>query len=471
MTTRDQASRRAAQARADAAGAAAATPGAKTTAAGISARALGAHTSLPERLLTAREQKGVDLFRAERDTKIRARYLAALERGDYRELPGAVYTRGFLRNYAQYLGLDPDEILVQWRRERGDGSADPVLVVPRTVSAPRQGITISPRVFGGLLLAVVVIAVVAYIGNQLLRYNQPPTISVTDPASAVITVDDAVSSYAIRGSSSPGATISMTIPGRDQPVQVTADANGNWTVDVQLRRGRNEFSVTATDPDTGNHAVAPYALVINVPISTIVTPALTLDQPADGATFENGAILVQGSATNATQVQVSAAYSGPDTSPSGTKATPAPTPAPPPAQSASVGSDGTFSVPFTLTAGKWTLTVAAVGSDSKTTSLTRAVTVAFKGVNLVVAIKGGSAWLKVWEDGIVDQTIGAGGKTYNDGNVLTFTAKSTIEVRTGKSSVTYFTLNGRSLGSLGAAANPETWLFAPPAPPRKTNRT
>ena len=76
--------------------------------------------SLPERLLTARERKGVDLYRAERDTKIRARYLAALERGDYRELPGAVYTKGFLRNYALYLGLDPDEVLLQWRRERGD---------------------------------------------------------------------------------------------------------------------------------------------------------------------------------------------------------------------------------------------------------------------------------------------------------------------------------------------------------------
>ena len=62
---------------------------------------------LPERLLAARERKGVDLYRAERDTKIRARYLAALERGDYRELPGAVYTKGFLRNYALYLGPRP----------------------------------------------------------------------------------------------------------------------------------------------------------------------------------------------------------------------------------------------------------------------------------------------------------------------------------------------------------------------------
>src|SRR3954449_6983894 len=96
--------------------------------------------SLPERLYAARERKGVDLYRAERDTKIRARYLAALERGEYRELPGAVYTKGFLRNYAAYLGLDPDEILRQWKHERGDGAMAPAphIAVPRPLQAPRQ---------------------------------------------------------------------------------------------------------------------------------------------------------------------------------------------------------------------------------------------------------------------------------------------------------------------------------------------
>src|SRR3954465_4333183 len=95
--------------------------------------------SLPERLYAARERKGVDLYRAERDTKIRARYLAALERGDWRELPGAVYTKGFLRNYALYLGLDPDEILLQWRGERGDDRpSEPVIVVPRPIQAPAR---------------------------------------------------------------------------------------------------------------------------------------------------------------------------------------------------------------------------------------------------------------------------------------------------------------------------------------------
>jgi hypothetical protein len=74
--------------------------------------------TLPERLYAARDAKGVDLYRAERDTKIRSRYLAAMERGEWRELPGNVYAKGFLRNYALYLGLDPDEVLAQWHRER-----------------------------------------------------------------------------------------------------------------------------------------------------------------------------------------------------------------------------------------------------------------------------------------------------------------------------------------------------------------
>src|SRR5829696_4488083 len=116
--------------------------------------------NLPERLYAARERKGVDLYRAERDTKIRARYLAALERGDYRELPGAVYTKGFLRNYALYLGLDPDEILGQWRRERGDlGPSAPVIAVPRPLVAPRRGLTFSPGVVVAALLTVVVLLV------------------------------------------------------------------------------------------------------------------------------------------------------------------------------------------------------------------------------------------------------------------------------------------------------------------------
>ena len=104
---------------------------------------------LPDRLAAARERKGVDLLRAERDTKIRLRYLSALERGDYADLPGAVYTKGFLRNYAIYLGLDPEDVLRQWRRERGELSTpEPVIVPPRPIEEPAR-----PMRFSGHLEA------------------------------------------------------------------------------------------------------------------------------------------------------------------------------------------------------------------------------------------------------------------------------------------------------------------------------
>src|SRR2546423_15255697 len=125
--------------------------------------------SLPDRLAAARARKGVDLSRAERDTKIRARYLSALERGDYRELPGAVYTKGFLRNYAIYLGLDPEDVLRQWRRERGDqGAPEPMVVPPRPIAEPSRPRTFSPSVLVAALLTLGVTAFPAYLARQRL---------------------------------------------------------------------------------------------------------------------------------------------------------------------------------------------------------------------------------------------------------------------------------------------------------------
>ena len=420
---------------------------------------------LPERLLAARERKGVDLYRAERDTKIRARYLAALERGDYRELPGAVYTKGFLRNYALYLGLDPDEVLLQWRRERGAPQEPaPVISVPRPIAAPRRGLTFSPSLVVFALLVALVIIFVVWLGFQLLRFSKPPTIAVTSPAVAVLEVDEDATSYLLEGSTIPGG--SVTVKTADVEARANADSGGQWELKVDLRRGENQFRISATDPATGKEAEAPVERVITVPFRVIEAPTLTVDQPADGATYENGAIPIQGRTTNAGKVVVTAAYTGPATT---GKQTPAPPKAPAPV-SVEVDENGTFSAPLELTAGKWAITVTASSPEGKTTSLTRAVTVAFKGVNLVVSIQGGRAWLKVWVDGKLDPKTGPAGKVLGNGKTLTFTAKESIEVRTGSSGATKFTLNGTPLGALGKSGIPETWLFAPPDEPVMTQR-
>lgn len=62
-------------------------------------------------LRSAREAKDLSLIQVEAATRIRQKYLAALESGDWEELPGYVAGRGFLRNYAAFLDLDPNAAL------------------------------------------------------------------------------------------------------------------------------------------------------------------------------------------------------------------------------------------------------------------------------------------------------------------------------------------------------------------------
>ena len=72
-----------------------------------------------------RKERGLSLEDVEEATKIRKRYLTGLERADYAMMPDAVYVRGFLKTYANYLGLDGEDLSRQLksiskpRRERG----------------------------------------------------------------------------------------------------------------------------------------------------------------------------------------------------------------------------------------------------------------------------------------------------------------------------------------------------------------
>ncbi len=71
-----------------------------------------------ERLKKAREQKGISLHDAAEQTKIRRRYLWALEEEDYGVFPAEIYLLGFMRRYAEFLDLDADLILGQYKHEK-----------------------------------------------------------------------------------------------------------------------------------------------------------------------------------------------------------------------------------------------------------------------------------------------------------------------------------------------------------------
>jgi cytoskeleton protein RodZ len=84
-------------------------------------------TGIGTTLREARNRRGIDLAAVEAAIKIRARYLRAMENEEWGALPGGVYTRGFIRTYAGYLGLDGERLAEDYRRESEPAAAQETL--------------------------------------------------------------------------------------------------------------------------------------------------------------------------------------------------------------------------------------------------------------------------------------------------------------------------------------------------------
>jgi cytoskeleton protein RodZ len=75
-------------------------------------------SELGDMLRDARHKKHASLEQAAAATRIKVPFLAALEDGEYGTLPGPAYITGFLRNYASYLGLHPDDVVQEYNSYR-----------------------------------------------------------------------------------------------------------------------------------------------------------------------------------------------------------------------------------------------------------------------------------------------------------------------------------------------------------------
>ena len=140
-----------------------------------------------------RKERGLSLEEVEQATKIRKRYLTGLERENYAILPDAVYARGFLKTYANYLGLDGEAISrrlkssTRTRRERGinydprpESDFEKPLITPGGLrGVQKRKVTTSAIVT--LLVAVLALAAVIgalyFVGRgvQVSKEGNPPS--------------------------------------------------------------------------------------------------------------------------------------------------------------------------------------------------------------------------------------------------------------------------------------------------------
>ncbi len=133
------------------------------------------------RLKRERESQGLSMFEAARALRLSEKQVAALEADDYSKLPGRTFVRGFIRNYARLVQLDPEPLMAHLAFDKEEES--------RQIQAPSQKISFSEHQakpwLKWLLMAFVIVAVVSWGVLEWLGPEKPkgafPAVSEAAP--------------------------------------------------------------------------------------------------------------------------------------------------------------------------------------------------------------------------------------------------------------------------------------------------
>lgn len=169
-------------------------------------------------LRAAREEKEWSLLDTEEITKIRVRYIQALEDEDYGILPGATYVKGYLRTYAKQLGLNPNEIIELYSSSIKP-DATPVIEVPdRLVKS--HSLWFRPVIIGSM--AIVALA----LGIGIKSFYQPEGALPDSPYSSPPLI-----SAPNTGTTAPTTTVPET-PSQSSPLNVVASTQDGLTAQL-----------------------------------------------------------------------------------------------------------------------------------------------------------------------------------------------------------------------------------------------
>ena len=222
--------------------------------------------SLGRKLREARERHNYNLEQIARDTNISKSYLEALEEENFGVIPGDTYVLGFLRNYGEYLGLNPEELVGLYRNLRIQEQPMPMseLLQGRPRGRPRSR----------LLALILALAVVVGVGVFLLvRFGlpragelavRPPEASPAATEGEYVLSDEAVTRWYTQGEAvsvpidgehyrmsfaEVGDRLTLKIPGGTVDLTVgqtrQIDLDGNMANDIRAQL--NDLDVTGSN--------------------------------------------------------------------------------------------------------------------------------------------------------------------------------------------------------------------------------
>lgn len=184
--------------------------------------------ALGERFRAAREARGLSLSDVAEQIRIRSVYLGAIEDENWTAIGAPVYTRGFLRTYARFLGLDPEEVVGEFNRATSSSGGSAAVTAPAPASISRlheaRPRNLSPLIWIASLIAVALVAFVFYNEFTLHARKTETTAALPSNASAApnAAVNDGSPGPASSGSVLPSASPLVSLQPKTLELRLSA---------------------------------------------------------------------------------------------------------------------------------------------------------------------------------------------------------------------------------------------------------
>lgn len=187
-----------------------------------------------EILKKARLEKNILLEDVEKTLRIRKKFLLALEENAWNKLPALPYIKGFIRNYSNYLGLKPDEMLAIFRRQfsfREKGT-----VLPEGLAHPLDEpvFRFTPQVLVGVTIISFIVFFFGYLFLQFKNYTSPPNLAINSPKEGEVINTDKIE---ITGKTDADAVVSVN------NLKIAVNEKGEFTSTVRLNPGINTINI------------------------------------------------------------------------------------------------------------------------------------------------------------------------------------------------------------------------------------
>ncbi len=195
--------------------------------------------SLGERFRASREARGLTLSEVSEHLRIRSVYLAAIEDENWSAIGAAVYARGFLRTYARYLGLEPEQAVAEYNEIAGSRAEAPSASPIGVGGAYRQPRGLAPILWIASIVALALIGFVVYL------YVSPPRAAQTSaqasPGQARSSAPGAAAPAAMQRTSAPSPAPKRTLAIHlTAPSWLRVSVDGNVSIEGTFPAGTSK---------------------------------------------------------------------------------------------------------------------------------------------------------------------------------------------------------------------------------------